>query len=188
MSYQETLARIAQLKGANVPNSPTAETVGTTSGSSDSALSAHLDSVVPLEMDLNGSAERPCQAELECLESAERPKGALPKPPEPPFGSLDSAPPEAFWERESQLERLYRDLSEEVSKDAPVGIGTWPPLGEIVDPAAHRLFEAGTSYVEARVDREELLRAARELRHSWWLAAALYRQAERETPAIEEPP
>ena len=112
-------------------------------------------------------------------------KAAKPAKPTSDFSDLSSFS-DTEWEdpdfwpgdapRARQVRSLLAELSQEVSQHAPAGIGLWPPLGDIVDPPANRLFDGCTDYVEGRVDDEKLLRAVREVRHSWWLAAALYRQ------------
>ena len=79
--------------------------------------------------------------------------------------------------RPRQVRNLLKALSAEVSEASPAGIGLWPPLGSVVDAPANRLFDTAAQYIEEQADREELLRAAREVRHAWWEAAALFKQA-----------
>ena len=88
-----------------------------------------------------------------------------------------------FWPGDAPRARQFRSmlsaLAAEVSQTSPAGIGTWPPLGDLVDPPIDRLSDIGTEYVEGRADREDVLRAVREVRHSWWEAASLYRATKR---------
>lgn len=94
-----------------------------------------------------------------------------------------------FWPgdipRARHLRNLLSALSAEVASTSPAGLGKWLSLGTVVDAPADRLFDCGFAYVEGRAEREELLRAAREVRHSWWKAAALFKQAQRETQPME---
>ena len=79
--------------------------------------------------------------------------------------------------RSRQVRNLLKALSAEVSETSPAGIGLWPPLGSVVDAPANWLFDTAAQYIEEQADREDVLRAVREVRHAWWEAAALFKQA-----------
>ena len=85
--------------------------------------------------------------------------------------------------RREQVDRLFAVLSEEVSKNAPPHVGRWEPAWKVVRGPTNRLLDAAEEYTAERIGRDELLRAAREVRHAWWEAAALFKQAQREAPA-----
>lgn len=88
--------------------------------------------------------------------------------------------PNAISERDrrrEQVKRLFAVLSAEVSRNAPIGIGHWGPAWEVVEGPSSRLLDATEEYIAERIGKDELLQVAREVRHSWWEAAALFKQA-----------
>jgi hypothetical protein len=80
-------------------------------------------------------------------------------------------------QRDRQCERIYRALSREVMRTVPREVAHHPPAWPVVEPPVHRLFEVARAYTERRQDRQALLRAAREVRHAWTYAAAMYERA-----------
>ena len=87
--------------------------------------------------------------------------------------------------RREQVKRLFSVLSEEVSRNAPPHLGQWGPAWEVVEGPSSRLLDATEEYIAGCIEKHELLRTAREVRHAWWEAAALFKQAQREPPALE---
>ena len=156
MSYQDTLAQIARLKGLATPALEPDRTDTSPSVSSVSTPDARFQ---------NASAPEMVPA---------------------PTAESGTSPTEAEREkRANQVERLYRSMSEELTRTIPREVSAWPPAWPVIEPPAYRMFETGHAYAEGRTDRTELLRVAREVRHAWWEAAALYKQAQREAPAVE---
>lgn len=100
-----------------------------------------------------------------------------------------SMQPDAMSERDrrrEQVKRLFAVLSAEVSRNAPPHIGHWGPAWEVVEGPSSRLLDATEEYITERIGKDDLLLVAREVRHSWWEAAALYKQAQREAPEMRQ--